>query len=217
MENIPAHIFDWIEQTPYTALTPQQKLELQYYISEEEYTNLHRAAIVATGYAKTGEEAVNPQPDALQQLHTVFDATYPEKKKRFTPIVFWQAAASLLLIAVAALSLGWYSSQHQKPQVITHIKTDTVFVNGAKQMPNEIKIYDTVYLESPRQNYRPKQKLPLQLSPLSNARVSGGSLPNIPRLSDTLFSKESLRIIEQLKRNSVKYDTSIQNFDFVQL
>lgn len=214
MENIPAHIFDWIEQTPYATLSSKQKQELQNYISEEEYTNLHQAAIIATGYAKTGKGKVQPQANALQQLHTVFDSTYTEKKRRLAPLVFWQAAASFLLIAVAALSLGWYSAQHQKPQVITHIKMDTVYVNGAKQLPSEIKIYDTVYLEQPTQKQQQRHKaysLPRNRTiPYKNIVPDNAPLNSVP------FSQKD-QPQNRPKNNSIKDDTLIQNFNFVQL
>jgi hypothetical protein len=214
MENIPAHIFDWIEQKTFEELSINQQQEVKKYLNSEEYNSLYKAALIANTYAKSNEEKLQPSSNALAELHTVFDATYPEKEKQLTPLLFWKVAASILLIAVGALSLGWYNAQHQKPQVITHIKTDTVYVNGAKQIPNEIKIYDTMYLEKSI----PKK----QNKNYPNTRPSNGVLPyekllpNVNQLGNVPFSQKD-QPQNLPKNNSIKDDTLVQNFDFVQL
>lgn len=218
MENVPTHIFDWIEQMPFEALSQSCQKEVLQYYSAEEYNQLHQAAIIASSYAQQGKNSLTPAPDALESLHAVFDARYPEKKNKLNVLIYWKAAASLLLLAVTIATFGWYKAQHQGPKVITLTKTDTVFVNNATDSfsSNPLRIYDTVYLETPRQNYKTQHSHTPQSSTLSNPQVNGSALPNVQSITTVPFSEKDQPLNRQ-KNNSIKDDTLVQNFGFVQL
>ncbi len=215
MEHIPAYIFDWIEHQPFSALTAQQQKEVIPYLGEDEYTQLHQAAIVANTYAKQDEDKIVATNTTQAHLNTIFDKNYPPQKKQLPPLIVWKIAASFLLLAAAVFSFGWYKAQHQKPEVVTHIITDTVFVDRAKTVPNNFKVYDTVYIEMPsKSNSRKLNKQPpkyirnpfnyreelLQENPLNSIPFSDKDQPQ-----------------NRPKNNSIKDDTLIQNFNFVQL
>lgn len=215
MEHIPAYIFDWIELKPFDALSLKQQKEVAKHMDEEEYTQLHQAAIVASTYSKQNEAKTVATSSTLEHLNTIFDKHYPPQKKQLQPLVVWKIAASFLLLAAAVFSFGWYKAQHQKPEVVTHIITDTVFVDRAKTVPNQAKVYDTVYIERPsnsgsrklnstppkyiRDPFNYREEL-LQENPLNSIPFSDKDQPQ-----------------NRPKNNSIKDDTLIQNFDFVQL
>ena len=120
-----------------------------------------------------------------------------------------------MLLVAAVFSFGWYKAQHQKAEVITHIITDTVFVDRANTAPNQFKVYDTVYIEKQTKsssksinNKKPKyttkpynnRNTPLTENPLNNVPFSDKDQPQ-----------------NRPKNNSIKDDTLIQNFNFIQL
>lgn len=215
MEHLPAYILDWIAQKPFNALTAQQQKEVIPYLGEDEYTQLHQAGLVATAYAKQNQEKIVPTATTQAHLNTIFDAHYPPQKKQLQPLILWKIAASLLLLVAAVFSFGWYKAQHQKAEVITHIITDTVFVDRANTAPNQFKVYDTVYIEKQTKsssksinNKKPKyttkpynnRNTPLTENPLNSVPFSDKDQPQ-----------------NRPKNNSIKDDTLIQNFNFIQL
>lgn len=219
MENTPDYIFDWIESTPFDALTTEQQEEVLLYLPQTEYQQLHQAAALATQYTQQGSETFAQNNTTLSQLHALFDAkhtppqiTQPEKRKNLAAIWVWKAAASVLLVAVAFLSYGLYNAKHHQNQSGLIEKIDTVFVNITKEIPREVKIYDTVYLTRPSQNNAPAKVHPYTKVTPPQSDIS----PNInPLRSVPLTEKDQPQ--NSPKNNSIKDDTLVQNFNFVTL
>lgn len=215
MEHIPAYILDWIAQTPFDELSAKQQQEVKAHLSAEEYNQLHQAANIASAYATNNKDEIVANPTTLQHLNTAFDAAYSKEKASLTPLLYWKIAASFLLLATAVLSFGWYKAQHQNPQVVTQIKTDTIFVERATTQPQNTIIYDTIYVE---QNVGTGKKMPKRRS--RQYSVSPFDYKELPPLENPLnsipFSDKDLPQ-NNPKNNSIKDDTLIQNFDFVQL
>lgn len=219
MENTPDYIFDWIESTPFDALTTEQQKEVLLYLPQTEYQQLHQAAALATQYTQQGSETFAQNNATLAQLHTLFDAkhtppqTLPtEKRKNLATLWVWKAAASVLLIAVAFLSYGLYSAKQHQNQSGLIEKIDTVFVNITKEIPREVKIHDTVYLSRPSQNNAPARIHPYTKITLPQSDIS----PNINPLRSVPFAEKD-QPQNSPKNNSIKDDTLVQNFNFVTL
>lgn len=217
MENTPDYIFDWIESTPFDALTTEQQEEVLLYLPQAEYQQLHQAAALATQYTQQGSETFAQNNATLAQLHTLFDNTYaptpsPEKRKNITPIWIWKAAASILLIAVAFLSYGLFNAKHHQNQSGIMERIDTVFVNITKEVPREVKIHDTVYLTRPSQNNTPRKVHSYSGATPPQSDIS----PNINPLRAVPFDEKD-QPQNSPKNNSIKDDTLVQNFNFVTL
>lgn len=214
MEQIPDYIFDWIETTPFEQLTAQQQAQVQHHLPQEEYNQMHQAALLAAGYMQQGKENIEAKNKALSSLHTVFDAVHPAPQipQKTTSLWVWKAAASLLLLAVAFLSYGLYNAKHVQQHSRIAITPDTVYVNITKEVPHEVKIYDTVYLQPKTQNKVNKKATPFGGSTPLPKDIS----PNISPLRQVPFADRD-QPQNSPKHNSLKDDTLAQNFNFVSL
>ncbi len=219
MENTPDYIFDWIESTPFDALTTEQQKEVLLYLPQTEYQQLHQAAALAMQYTQQGSETFAQNNAALSNLHAIFDANYPPtatpltiKPKSLAAIWVWKVAASVLLFAVAFLSYGLYNAKHHQTQSSLIEKIDTVFVNITKEIPREVKIHDTVYLTRPSQNNAPRRVNSYSGVTPPQSDIS----PNINPLRSVPFAEKD-QPQNSPKNNSIKDDTLIQNFNFVTL
>lgn len=200
-ENMPAHIFDWIETNGFNQLSDHQKKEVNRFFSEEEYNELHETA---------GElKSANSIPDhttvaSRQQAIRHFNALHHSaKNNRY--LRFWQAAAAVLL-----LFSGWLIFQLAGVQQGSSVQisaTDTVYV----EKPAEIilqKVHDTIVVTQIK-----TKKI--------TASASGEVIRHEPEATASAVGVMSLSQHKKLegegRRGCMKSDSLLRKFGFVSL
>lgn len=206
---IPDNIFDWIEKKPFETLTPQQKKEVQTHISAAEYNELHQAATIAAGYMAMPDNTADD--GLLAALHTHFDATYPPRQNKLSVLLLWKVAASILLLAVAILGFGLYNAT-QKATMVSIAPVDTVYVQVTKEIPHEVKIYDTIYIGTKSNAGGSKNRN------FGNPKhIPNNALQTQPQQLNSVPFTDKDKPQNTLRGNSFKDDTLARNFGFVSL
>ncbi len=212
MENIPAHIYDWIEVIPYEKLTAEQEQQVLLYFDKAEYTQLHLAAIDAKQFF-----AVKPAittTDVFAALTDKFDAKHGIRK---TPlplsIRLWQATAAILLLAVGYMGFLLVKQPSISPETQTVLQRDTVYIEN--QLPaKEVKIHDTVFIKLPSAGGAKKPRTNLADSfAKTEFSTYRGSFDRLGTLS--IIDKDAPQ--NAIKNQSIEGDTFIREFGFVAL
>lgn len=211
MENIPAHIYDWIEVIPYEKLTAEQEQQVLLYLDKAEYTQLHLAAIDTKQFFAAKPE-INTA-DVFATLTERFDATHNQKRIVPLPMRLWQAAATILLLAVGYMGFLLVKQPTISPETQTVLQRDTVYIES--QLPaKEVKIYDTVFIKLPSVGGAKKPRTNLADSFVkTDYGTYTGSFDRLGTLSIT--DKDAPQ--NAIKNQSIEGDTFIREFGFVTL
>lgn len=212
MENIPAHIYDWIEQIPYEGLTAEQEQEVLQYLDEVEYTHLHLAAVDAKQFFATQPEANTN--DIFAALTDRFDEKYGKKNTPILlPLRLWQAAAAVLLLAVGYMGFLLVNNPPTNNGTQTVLQRDTVYIEN--QLPaKEVKVYDTIFIKQPSFGRESKSSSTLADSfATTDFGTYTGTFDGLGTLSIT--DKDAPQ--NAIKNQSIEGDTFIREFGFVTL
>jgi hypothetical protein len=207
--SMPSTIFDWIEKLEFAQLNEQQQTEVLKFLSEEEYTAMHYAAI---GLKDVHLSAmVSKDSGTKASLLARFDARHsgakviPAEQRR--SLIFWQAAAVLLFLLSGWLFYRVF--EVKKAGTINQVASiDTVFVDREVRTAPEV-IHDTVYLYKTRQAGN------------RNANVSPATLHETERFDRPLTETEGIEVLplQELERaanairgNSMKDDSLLKKY-----
>jgi hypothetical protein len=143
-EQIPNHIFDWLETVDFENLSAEKQEEVKAWLSADEYQEM-RHTLVAIKASKVNSANLTGSRKARLMEH--FDTVYPNKKTAVTKIHFWQMAAGFLLLLCGGLLFQKWQVSPEKSPVMAAIR-DTVYLvkNAAPEM---VRVHDTVYLAVP--------------------------------------------------------------------
>ncbi|KAB2915333.1 MAG: hypothetical protein F9K23_10805 [Bacteroidetes bacterium] len=212
MENIPAHIYDWIEHIPYEVLTAEQKQEVLQHLDKVEYTQLHLAAAEARQFFATQPEA--KITNVFVALTDRFDEKYGKKNMPILlPLRLWQAAAAILLLAVGYMGFLLVNNPPTNKGTQTVLQRDTVYIEN--QLPaKEVKVYDTIFIKQPAVGREKKSNTTLADSfATTDFGTYTGTFDGLGTLSIT--DKDAPQ--NAIKNQSIEGDTFIREFGFVTL
>ncbi len=193
MENIPAPIFDLIEQRSFDTLSAaDQELVLQY-MTQSEYKSMYKTAQLLKQEAPALSSVNRAQKDKLMQQFV--SRKQPIRPLWNTPIQVWKAAAIFLLLGAGWL-VHWQTYQRKHIEYVTQL--DTVYL----EVP--VKIYDTVYYKEE-----------------GNVSFASHQKRNIPSEKSSVGQTRTHRkedLVEPARRGtSAKDDSLIQSFKFATL
>lgn len=212
MENIPTHIYDWIEHISYEGLTAEQKQEVLQHLDKDEYTQLHLAAVETKQFFATKAE-VNTT-DIFAALTHKFDEKYEKKSTPILlPLRLWQAAAAVLLLVVGYLGFLLVKNPSINNGTQTVVQRDTVYIEN--QLPaKEIRIYDTVFIKLPSAGGVKQANTAMADSfATTDFGTYTGAFDGLGTLSIT--DKDAPQ--NAIKNQSIEGDTFIREFGFVTL
>ena len=214
-EQIPNHIFDWLETVDFENLPAEKQEEVKAWLSADEYQEM-RQTLVAIKASKVNSTNLSGNRKARLMEH--FDTVYPKQKTEVTKIHYWQMAAGFLLLLCGGLLFQKWQVSPEKSPVMAAIR-DTVFLvkNSAPEM---VRVHDTVYLSVPSGEKtatvqtvagRKTYNSPIRISTRSNsyAAVSDN------RLVLPVETMESSR--NDPKGNSMKDDSLLRKYSFVSM
>jgi len=210
-ENIPDHLFDWLENRSFHSLSEVEKTLVLHFFSKEEFEEMQSAAIAV----KSPKAPQNKT--SKSNLLDRFDAVHANGSENAKPAIFqmpvWRAAAIALLLICFGLAHRILNTTLSKP-IGTAIKVDTVYL--VKQIASAPeKIFDTIYISK------------TTATPKSKELVK--SIAEIAKFKDKpveIFSKNELAVVplnelenkaNQPKRNSLKDDSVLRKFAVVRL
>lgn len=212
MENIPTHIYDWIEQIPYESLTAEQEQEVLQHLGKAEYIQLHLAAVEAKQFFAAKPQANTT--DVFAALTEKFDEKYGKKNTPILlPLRLWQAAAAVLLLAVGYMGFLLVNNPPTTSGEQTVLQRDTVYIEN--QLPaKEIKVYDTIFIKQPSFVKEKKSNTTLADSfEITDFGIYTGTFDGLGTLSIT--DKDAPQ--NAIKNQSIEGDTFIREFGFVTL
>ena len=215
MEHIPTLIFDWIETHSFELLEIEQQQEVLIYFSENEYDELHLAAISTQNHL---EEMVDVNTVIEQKLIESFDRKFSHQQKKsimFYSVQLWKVAALFLFIGGGALWIVLQAKAHKEISYIT-IK-DTVYVPSFAENEDVVKVYDTVYINSGAQKTAKRETRHRIEMSASNQKETTAFIPSsIPGIH-LLSIKDKDELVNKQKGNSLKDDTLLRQFKVVRL
>jgi hypothetical protein len=143
-EQIPNHIFDWLETVDFENLPAEKQEEVKAWLSADEYQEM-RQTLVAIKASKVNSTNLSGNRKARLMEH--FDTVHPKRKTPVTRTLYWQMAAGFLLLLCGGLLFQKWQVSQEKSPVMAAIR-DTVFLvkNAAPEM---VRVHDTVYLSVP--------------------------------------------------------------------
>jgi hypothetical protein len=214
-EQIPNHIFDWLETVDFENLSAEKQEEVKAWLSADEYQEM-RQTLVAIKASMVN--SANLTVSRMARLMEHFDTVYPNKKTTVTKIHYWQMAAGFLLLLCGGLLFQKWQVSPEKSPVMAAIR-DTVFLvkNPAPEM---VRVHDTVYLSVPSgEKTASVQTVAKTKNPDSFNRNSTPSSA-YAAVSDTRLvlpveTMESSR--NDPKGNSMKDDSLLRKYSFVSM
>jgi len=202
-EKMPSFIFDWMEKSSFEKLNGAQQKEVLAWFSAEEYDEMYKAskdlkAMTEVAFSVSASEKKS-------DIMTHFDKQISEKRSLVSSgVIFWQAAAILLLV----LS-GWlfYQMFDLKNQVVIEqvALIDTVYVDREVASTPEL-IHDTVYKyekveASSKSNKGSNHQVLKDEEPTGDMEIApAAAIENIPSVP---------------RGNSMKDDSLLRKFGFV--
>lgn len=206
-ENIPSHIFEWMETYSFSSLTDEQKIDVLKFFSEEEYDELHKSSIIIKSiqepvFSETSEEG-------KQDLLNRFESKHETKRKRFVLYnTFVKVAASLVL-----LGCGWILNYLIPGKTTTDTGfgtlVDTVYLTK-EIITDPIKIYDTLYVKTEAKSE--------DKTPQAYKNFSGNSgVAKEPENNSSVYMDEVGSPLNRQKRNSMKDDSLVKEFSVIML
>jgi hypothetical protein len=139
-ENIPGHIFDWLQKKPFDGLETKDRQEVLAFFSAEEYRAMYDAVRLLGTSAPSRRK---------EDMMARFDTAHPRGRLvtlRTQPKLWLKAAA----ILVPFLALAGYALLMDVPEnklmsaLVVH---DTIFVKG-ETITDTVVQHDTVYLKA---------------------------------------------------------------------
>lgn len=212
MENIPTHIYDWIERLPYEDLTAEQKQQVLQHLGKAEYIQLHLAAVEAKQFFATKPQANTT--DVFAALTDKFDEKHGKKNTPILlPLRLWQAAAAVLLLAVGYMGFLLANNPPTTSGEQIVLQRDTVYIES--QLPaKEVKVYDTIFIIQPSFVKEKKSSSTLADSfAVTDFGIYTGTFDRLGTLSIT--DKDAPQ--NAIKNQSIEGDTFIREFGFVTL
>lgn len=221
-EHFPKELFDWIETFPFEALSLEQQIIVQQYISEEEYNDMHLASNEITNSIQHTVRKENIKGQLLQH----FDQHYPNQKVSFSvsKSYAWKVASVVLFCSTILLSyLQLNKKVLEQTQIV--VKRDTVYLekelkqiaplDQSPMQPEPIasKKVQIVKHVQPKNNNKP------QFQSKQNLKIESESPQSYPLQQDfhVVSLAESQRKSNSTKRNSMKDDSLERNYKFVSL
>lgn len=210
-EQIPAFIFDWLEQHSFEALTPGQQKEVLLYLTADAYRELHLAArsVKSAGIATQAPGKANRKQMLLDRFDSIHARPRPFVK-RVGALLLWKAAAVFFFFVSGGI--GFYALRHQGSPMVSVIR-DTVYVNEAKASA-PLKVYDTVYVYNQETGEQQKGAAspPLQVS-------RSRHYTSLPASDDIhVLSIEEMESLPNTPRgNSLKDDSIARKYKFITL
>lgn len=202
-ENIPSHIFEWMENYSFSSLTELQKKDVLSYFSKEEYDELHHNVIAIKSINEP--YIIENSEERKQDLLNLFETKHKTKKTAFVFYsTFWKVAASLLL-----LGCGWIlnylipGKTASDNALVTMV--DTVYLTKEINV-DPIKIYDTLYVKSDS-----KTKETYKSSFVNR------HLTQEPENISSPYLDEVGSPLNRQKRNSMKDDSLVKEFTVITL
>ncbi|HYG15227.1 MAG TPA: hypothetical protein VEC12_05690 [Bacteroidia bacterium] len=209
IENTPDYIFDWLQQFSFAQLESAMQKEVLLYFELEEYNDLHQGFMAIKTVSKRG----TARERGKQELLSRFDNKYSKKQPIFNLLTMrvslWKAASVLLVITGGLLFLKVNGGQASQGSFT--VKTDTVYVTRGVSL-NPVEILDTVYIVR-EESTKPTKAAGAVKKAASETREY---IP-VPTDVQVLSVDEINGISNQTKGNSIKDDTLVKKFSFVNL
>lgn len=209
-DNIPAEVFDWMQNCSFNKLDAQQQDIVKHYFSIEEYDDLHLATIGISNSLMVAESA---DDEIKSNLMARFNKHHHPKQKSIKlqkPLIYWQAAAMLLLILSIWLFNKNFGLQNLK-NASQLLLTDTVYVDRlVSQAP--VVLHDTVY----RYKYiKTETNHQDEVNDVHNLPLTQPehNYENIPAMR----IKELGNATNITKGNSMKDDSLLKKYNFVSM
>lgn len=214
-EQIPNHIFDWLETVDFENLPAEKQEEVKAWLSADEYQEM-RQTLVAIRASKVNSTNLSGNRKARLMEH--FDTVYPKQKTAVTGILFWQMAAGFLLLLCGGLLFQKWQVSPEKSPVMAAIR-DTVFMvkNSAPEM---VRVHDTVYLSVPSGEKAASAHTVARTKRPDSFNRNSTPSPTYAAVSDTRLvlpveTMESSR--NDPKGNSMKDDSLLRKYSFVSM
>lgn len=198
----PNELFTWMENTPFSKLSPGQKTIVLTHLAEQEYNDMHQAA----KSIQTAAKKVQPKGKAAIKAELLANFTQPKAKiiALNTPVSLGKVAAVVVLLLS---TIVWQYLTPTKPETITTYitKTDTLLVEA--KTPVEEVLHDTFYI---------KEEAPAKKQTTPKAKFTANNTP-APKDIYILGTDELNKTYNQPKHNSFKNDTLASKYGFVSL
>lgn len=217
-EHLPSDVFDLILTTSFAELDLQQQKKILDFLSEEDYEDMHAAAQLASTQSDLKAQAQAHKIQLLSKVELLGTNSNQGKRASFT--YFWQAASILLLFSTAWF--GYKSITNEvKVETQTIVSRDTIYIQKDKTEVEEIAedVAEITQSSKPilkRKSVRPSATNSSSIAKYKRQAVNEKTQVSPPSLS--VFSLDRLsEVSNSPKRNSKRYETLEQQFNYVSL
>ncbi len=199
---LPAEIFDWLENTPFSSLSHEQQTRVRAFFSEQEYSAMHQAARGLHHAAKASRPKGKEQ--IKNELLHIFEDKHGRRNKFIILVnqpVRLGTAAAITFLLLTGLIWQNLSRNHFPVQTELPVRIDTVLV---ERTPAPVIIHDTVLIP-----YTPKKR-----------QAPGSVISGIKAQEQELFisGMEDLSApINQRKNTSLQADSLVEKYGFVSM